>query len=510
VKYDGKWTLENGHCVDENWIENNLTEMNDFEKCVFYLKCKLTDSTSADCDNVTHHFHSLCQNKTIKYPSEPVLKPYLQTIYELAELRSSKMPNFVYLNGSIKCIGYQALFKPQEIPFNISTSGMRYRLDSFFCRYGEKIMISSSQFDQNCWNNTKQSFLCQTSLQCISKHRLRNGVWDCAYHEDESDNQKCYMKNRHRFNCSGESPTCLLVSIIGDAEPNCDNGKDEYIAQLKWTLFDRKCRKPNSIECNNLKTYIQSSSSLLTENSKVLVFRHYCDTLWQLPRGFDESLCNEWKCPRDQYQCLTGHCLSIEYVDTVNFEDWHCPDASDNIRLIVIKQLNKHNARLISNSKLQSIQNILIYYNSDIYTKPFTKFCDSTEEYGCILANVNDPLNFTINRPCINLTKISDGIIDCYGGLDERNLLTCGNNNFEQRGFDFHCSDEECIPFYQQCLQRCSNKADSLLCDQLETLWNSSCQYPIQYGPCRFSSKNKKCDPFQIRNYYCDEARPSK
>jgi hypothetical protein len=36
--------------------------------------------------------------------------------------------------------------------------------------------------------------------------------------------------------------------------------------------------------------------------------------VWDLSRGFDESLCNEWKCPKDQYQCLTGHCIPIKYV----------------------------------------------------------------------------------------------------------------------------------------------------------------------------------------------------
>ncbi len=45
-----KWTLENGHCVEKGWIEKNLTDMNKSEKCVLYVKCKLTDGASDVCD----------------------------------------------------------------------------------------------------------------------------------------------------------------------------------------------------------------------------------------------------------------------------------------------------------------------------------------------------------------------------------------------------------------------------------------------------------------------------
>ncbi|CAF3181267.1 unnamed protein product [Rotaria sp. Silwood2] len=100
----------------------------------------------------------------------------------------------------------------------------------------------------------------------------------------------------------------------------------------------------------------------------------------------------------------------------------------------------------------------------------FDTFCNYTEEYGCILANVNDPLNFAINRQCINLTQIGDGVINCYGGLDERNILTCGNNLYEQHGFNFHCNDQECMLYHLLCQQRCANNADSLFYDQLRVV----------------------------------------
>jgi hypothetical protein len=244
----------------------------------------------------------------------------------------------------------------------------------------------------------------------------------------------------------------------------------------KWTLADHKCITPNSIECNFLKTYIQSNLSvLLPDDSKTISFREYCDTVWHLPRGSDESLCNEWKCPKDQYQCLTGHCAPVPQVIFESFDDllfhpmhdWNCPDASDNIGLLRITQQSEHNSKIISQSHLEQRKARLLLDNNNSAIAPFAAICNASKEYGCILANVTDPLNFTINRPCINLTQIGDGIIDCYGGLDERNLLTCGNNTHEQRGFDFHCSDQQCISYHNLCTERCSNKADSLLCSTI-------------------------------------------
>jgi hypothetical protein len=294
---------------------------------------------------------------------------------------------------------------------------------------------------------------------------------------------------------------------MGDADRKCYAGVDEYITPLKWILADHKCTAPNSIECNVLKTYIQSPSSILsTKNNEVRLFREYCDTAWDLPRGFDESLCNEWKCPKDQYQCLSGHCVPIKYINDMHNLDWNCPDASDYTDILGITQRSEHNIRIIDGYILQAKKYRII--GDSWFPMPFNSLCNISKEYGCILNNVNDPLNFTINRPCINLTQIGDGIIDCYGGLDERNLLTCGNNIDEQRGFDFHCSDQECIPYRLHCLQRCSNKADTLLCDQLQTLWNSNCQYPTRQYLC--SRSDEQCDLFGFGSYYCDPTRKSK
>ncbi len=497
------WTLENGHCVDQDRIQKSVTDMNELEGCLFYLKCKITNRKATGCDDVMRHFHPICKNKTINYPSEPVLKPYVQIVYKLSE-SDHPFPSYAFFNGSIKCIGYQARSDSPEIQFDWFTFQDYYPSNYLFCNNSEKKLESGPQIDKNCWNNTKQSFLCQKSLQCISKHRLLNNRFDCSFKEDESSSERCYMKNKHRFDCTGNLSYCLLVFDMGDWQSTCHSGVDEYITPLKWILAEHKCTAPNSIECNVLKTYIQSPLSILsTKNSKVLLFREYCDTVWHLSRGFDESLCNEWKCPKDQYQCLTGHCIPIKHVTGQINNDWHCPDASDYIELWGITQRSEHNIQIISDSLLQEKRNTLIYTRD--FSLPFHIFCNISKQYGCILNNVTDPLNFTINRPCINLTQIGDGIIDCYGGLDERNLLTCGNNTDKQQGFDFHCSDQECIPYHLQCKKQCSNKADSLLCDQLPTFWNSTCKLPRCTRIC--ADGEQRSYLFGRNSYYCDFTR---
>jgi len=38
---ESMWTLQNGHCVNQTSLEKNFIDMNELEKCVFYLKCHL-------------------------------------------------------------------------------------------------------------------------------------------------------------------------------------------------------------------------------------------------------------------------------------------------------------------------------------------------------------------------------------------------------------------------------------------------------------------------------------
>ena len=503
-----RWTLDNGHCVDRGRLEKNLTDMNESEKCVLYLKCKLSDGASDMCDGIIKYFNPLCRNRTVIYPSEPVLSPYLRTVYDLTRLHVMREPNYLLVNGSIKCIGHNVSYelRSSSMPWwNFATRPKR--IDDLLCREYRTMNIRSPHINESCWSNSKQSFLCKYNMECISKHRLRDGIEDCYVVEDESKEQQCYMTNQqqHRLKCSdGNSFKCIPTTSVGDMRSSCEGNDDEYLEQLKWLLYKHRCRKGPSSECNVLKSYISSSSSATITNDKVIRFRRYCDTFFHLSKGFDESSCKEWKCSRTDYQCLSGHCVSRELFWRFS-HDWSCPDATDHIGLLRLTHLSNHNAQTENGIFINSKKTYLIntYIGNSDY-ESFPTICNRSKEYGCLLADVDEPLNFVINRPCINLTQIGDGIIDCYGGLDERNLLTCGKNDNDQRGFDFHCSDEECIPYHRLCKDRCSNNADHLLCVQLKTYLNSSCRYNTHIDIC---ASIEQCYSNRIGYYYCDLLR---
>ena len=505
------WTLENGHCVENGWLEKNFTAMNESEQCTLYLKCQLTDGASEMCDEIFDRFNTLCENRTVIYPVEPIICPYMKTVYELIALNSSAKPNYLLLNGSMKCLGREASREFYSSTIEWSEFAPHYLCDRYFCHKAITMGVLNSSSNEPCGRDTKPSFFCQDSLRCISKHRLRNGIEDCYYSEDELDDQKCLVTaHQHRFKCSGNSPKCLPPSLIGDNIHDCKESDDEYLAELKWRLADYLCTKRNSKECNLLKAYLQFASSLLTiAHEKIIPFRQYCDSYFDLPKGFDESFCNDWKCLTDQYQCLTGHCTPSIYVRVPQTIQWNCPDATDNIGLFRISNLSDHNARILSYTHLNLKKEMLLSKSFSNRHHPFSKICNYTIEYGCLLANVSDPFNFQVNRPCINLMQIGDGIIDCYGGLDERNRLTCGKNLYDQQGFDFHCSDDECIPYHRLCKDRCSNNADHLLCQQLYTFRNSSCEHDIHIDICSNTDSNV-CYSLGIGNYYCDSHRTGK
>ena len=72
-------------------------------------------------------------------------------------------------------------------------------------------------------------------------------------------------------------------------------------------------------------------------------------------------------------------------------------------------KLSKHNGRFVDLFESLDLENYFLEYLT--WNTGFAEFCRKKEEFGCILANVDEPLNFTMNRPCINLTQIGDRII---------------------------------------------------------------------------------------------------
>ena len=125
--------------------------------------------------------------------------------------------------------------------------------------------------------------------------------------------------------------------------------------------------------------------------------------------------------------------------------EWDCGDGSDEQRLFIINSLNEHNSKLMNLTRLK--QQCAQQYRRD--NVPFSDICDIRSEYSCFRNDVDDPLNVTKHRPCINLTQIGDGKTDCLTGLDERNRLQCTGRGM--LGFHFQFNDTLCVSYPHLC-----------------------------------------------------------
>ncbi len=336
----------------------------------------------------------------------------------------------------------------------------------------------------------------------------------------------CSSIRKHRFQCSQNEATCLIAWRVGDLSEDCRTNKhDEYSSEDDIQLSSVVCQQPGSSSCKLFRKYIEQSSMLSinnsTSNNIVAVslgvttpFWSYCNSIWDRDYGVDEVIesCKQWKCNQDYYQCQTGQCIPIEWLCN---NVWDCSDGSDEEKFQQITNLTEHNSKLISN--LTEMKEKCAKKNSII---AFSKECNITQEYPCLLANVKNALDFQINRPCINLTQIGDGHVDCYGGLDERNILNCTSKNMQ--GFSYQCLNEQssqCISNGFLCSVRCLNTdEDRLLCFHL--LNNSySCQQQDDHdhsivkdvlcfnGTCIPNAKcNGKieCEEFGEDEFYCN------
>ncbi|CAF4159127.1 unnamed protein product [Rotaria sp. Silwood2] len=189
-----------------------------------------------------------------------------------------------------------------------------------------------------------------------------------------------------------------------------------------------------------------------------------------------------WNEDEDKKNYIVFHILIHQKIVLTAFVlgRWDCSDASDEQKLLTIKEFSKHNLRILNLAEMQ--QKCFLHYR----TQPFSMLCNISTEYPCLLANVSNPYNFTENRPCIKLSKIGDDVSDCYGDLDERNILA--NCYGRQKGYDFNCLTIEnnlCITTANLCYStRCLNEEDYTICSYL----TKAC-----HGDLYFSCINQTC-----------------
>jgi hypothetical protein len=311
----------------------------------------LSDGLNQDCtcENASacgSTVNNLCAEELLVYPGpRPLLTSYVYMIYIWDHDWTNKKPDSFGYFGRVKCIGYHLIMNiPLVSTHNENFHFYRYMVwEADLCGI-ENITqtIRSSEgphYDMNCWKNSKTfnnrsyqvSSLCRT--RCISKYRMRDGVFDCdSLEEAKTINNTCPQIQRHRLQCSSSELSCLLAGAVGDWLSLCSNGRDEFDEERDIALFENiVCKKRTDSGCIYLRKYIQTSSennpNIMTVVDKsisivhqdlttIIPFRSYCNSFFDTNSAVDESaeLCKQWTCLNDEYQCLSGQCISQEWL----------------------------------------------------------------------------------------------------------------------------------------------------------------------------------------------------
>ena len=345
------WTIDGGYCLPYQlpYQKLKLDTILIEDTCDFSTRCALSDSRNEDCSckNLIQ-CHNLiiqsCRYESIFYPSlGRIISPLVSMVYNRGRQWTKKKPDALIFAGQLKCLGYQFRTKG-NLGGQIDENFQFYRyelIENFLCGIEEGDNVErnyrGSHYDSNCWNNSttfnnrsfQVSFLCET--RCISKYRVRDGIEDC-YPDEESYhiNNSCPQIQRHRFQCSSSELTCLIVGAVANGYLDCSSKRDE-IDYLTGTILagNTYCPDGDSSKCIYIRNYIQTSSNndlqveMFTDDlprdnhsESVILFRSYCDSFFDLQGGFDElpELCQQWSCMHDQYQCLSGQCILLDWI----------------------------------------------------------------------------------------------------------------------------------------------------------------------------------------------------
>ena len=339
------WTIDNGYCLPYSLSYRTLgldsTVFTD--QCAFSLKCALSNGLDKDCDcesstECGSAVTASCSNSSLIYPGAGALvTPYNYMLYKRDRNWASKKPDQLGFQGQIKCMGYQF----------VTNDRIWLRLGETFRHYDHRLLenrlcnmkvethgirnYTGLHYDANCWNHSttsnnrsyQVSFLCQP--RCISQYRVRDGVWDCSDNEEaKTINNSCPQIQSHRLQCSSSELTCLLIGAVGDWGPDCLNERDEFVGESDTApLMNIVCERNTDPGCVYLRKYIQISSqnnmnkiTIGDHSTTTISFGLYCNSFFDTKSAIDElpELCQNWICSNDEYQCLSGQCISQEWL----------------------------------------------------------------------------------------------------------------------------------------------------------------------------------------------------
>lgn len=513
------WTQTNGMCTHNlSYAEGHLNltatlNQSNESICIYLIRCSLSMNLNCPCNESTCAplMDKFCEKgMSYAYPTGPLIRPYLWTYFDWENL--SPVPQFIVINGSIRCRGYRASAFDEEITLELNMV-LFNRLDYLLCQSEHRDSLSALQYDAACWN-TSFTFdgqpygfydICDETRECISQYRILNQFNDCPFADDEFaliERDLCSNIREQRFRCSEDQYSCLTVQTLGDENNHCRNNFDENLYGSGPFLGGIVCQSGNTDNCALLKDYMMKKSNVTRFNTTFyarLRFRAYCDGEWNLGDHSDESptFCSLWTCRQEQYQCRTGQCIDLSWVCDGT---WDCRDGSDEEALSMNQPWLDHNQQLDQHLLSERLDECDQRYK----IQPFAQLCDLTHEYPCFLKNASNPLDVVTNRPCIPFSWIGDDKVDCYGALDEKNTLTDDENRM--RGYGLQCPKGNFVKYPLACMD--DECFDPILCSYKSR--NVSYCFEVHDALCLngFCAHNGRCNgsaecPFGEDEHWC-------
>ena len=396
-------TESNGRC---SAFTANATHNVD-QYCDHLIMCGTPDLTKQHCscrekrsDCIELHRKHCSHSPLIGYPRGALLRPYIFTYYKVTH-----NPIFIsavtILNGTIKCRGRLAQFYRRSTGDTILW--VMHTAERIACEEAEvsQVDFPGQGYDRFChkdsstFNNRSYRWLdvCNSSSQCISAYRIKDGFGNCIVdndepHQNELVTNSCSNVQRHRFRCSVGQASCLVASRLARLHGLCKNSIDELSRGIQILASTTQCRHSSKADCSLLRDLIHASSNHTWYNRsdaphfhlKKVPFRSYCDTFQDSVLNEDENITmcqTSWLCLPEQWKCHTGQC--IEYAWVLDGE-WDCPDGSDEENILAVNFGPSHpNSKWLSNHSLIKILEEK-YFKSD---HPYKLICKIAVEYGC-------------------------------------------------------------------------------------------------------------------------------
>ena len=245
-----------------------------------------------------------------QFPTIPVLHGHVRFLYHDAHKRSDVsnffLPDYICYDSEL-CDEFSNTFNIKNLTC-ISAQGKLHGLDSIgiswfgvFLRLKDVVegcmATKISATKQMAYANHSSLYQCPNSLKLISKHRLLDGVADCAMGVDESWPDTCRLNDSYRWKC-GDSDICVSPILerhecVGDTQKNsrkvpfnelCDRlGRYSYRSNGQNFTDEENCEH---WPCDNIYTR--------------------CDGYWNCPKGEDEYGCGHFACENGTQACVSA------------------------------------------------------------------------------------------------------------------------------------------------------------------------------------------------------------